>query len=236
MADDAADFYVRFVPKDGQPIIVGECTDELHPGKMYPRPPPPGYPKDYRGKDIVFGWFQVSKFTFGFDVKAGDESSNATATAAPARGTTSNQPATGGATGRTAAPTAPSKHDGGPFTRPEVSLSKKLDAASTSFWLNNCYKGQALKRVEAEACRSGGVEGAVKTPFVRLVFEDVLITSISMSLPDNALPEETLQFKYKRVQMESVWTGNETGERKVGNPRNFGWDFEENVGWSASDS
>jgi type VI protein secretion system component Hcp len=236
MAEDSADFYVRFVPKEGQPAIVGECTDELHPGKEYPRPPG-GYPKDYRGQDVVFGWFQVTSFTFGFDVKIPDESGQ-TATPTPPAAGTAGRPATPGAgTGGNAARTPParqaSSQDSEDYNRPEVSIAKKLDAASTSFWLNNCYQGQELARVEAEACRSGGREGTVKTPFVRLVFEDVSISSISMSLPDNALPTETLQFKYKKVQMESIWTGNETGERKVGRPRTFGWNFETNNGWSA---
>ena len=227
MGQGSADFYVRFVPEDGQKPIIGECTDELHPGKKYPRPAG-GYPKNYRGEDIVFGWFQVEKFSFGFDVKVDDEGTKTEKPADKSVGKSSTGQAPHTTTGR-----AGGKDDDSSYTRPNVSISKHLDSASTTFWLKNCYEGQALKKVEAEACRSGGQEGAVKTPFVRLVFEDVYIETISLSLPEDALPEESLQFSYTRVQMESIWTSNETGERKVGRPRSFGWNFEDNAGWAA---
>ena len=85
--------------------------------------------------------------------------------------------------------------------------------------------------MELEACRSGGVSGAKKIPFVRLAFEGVFVKSITMNITEDAVPAETLVFSYKRVQIESVWTDNDTGERLIEKPRHYGWDFENNKQW-----
>jgi type VI protein secretion system component Hcp len=220
---EGADFYVRFVGKDKR-TLVGECMDELHPGKEYPEP----LAKDYMDKEVVFGWFEFSDLSFSFSAKE----TKAKEDAAAEREKKKAPP------GQPQKPAPPAKaksatEDDNPyFNTPHVSLSKRVNSASRDLWLECCYKGQQIKRVEVEACRTGGLPGAPKLPFVRLIFEDAFVEEISMSLPEGE-PEESLSFSYKKVQMESIWTDNETGKRRVDQPRRFGWDFTENYGWSA---
>ena len=167
------------------------------------------------------GWFPIKSFNFNFSVKdAGD----------------SEKPSEDkkGGDKKKAAPKAAAR-DEGPLSHPDVSLSKNLDSSSARIWDTKCYSGQEILEVELEACRSGGMSGADKIPFVRLVFEGVYIKSISMSIAEDALPAETMQFSYERARIESIWTDNDTGERCNTQPRIFGWDFENHKQWTGYD-
>ena len=213
MAEGLPDIYLRF---DG---IEAECMDENHPG-----------PKANALKDEPdrWGWFQFKSFGFSFSVNEAGDSDAAGKTAGGAHGPAApagpKKPAAGAAKGA-------AKKDSGPHSHPDISVQKNLDSASAVLWKTKCYEGQEIKKVELEACRTGGIPGAPKIPFVRLIFEGVFIKKITMSVSEDALPSETLVFSYERVQIESIWTDNETGKRLIEQPRHFGWDFENNKQW-----
>ena len=202
MGEGLPDIYLRF---DG---IEAECTDELHPGAKADA---------VNGK---WGWFQFKSFNFNFSVT---DKGDATA-----------ESGAKGGSKKTDAPKTAAKDktkDAGPHSHPDITVSKSLDSASALLWSTKCYEGKAIKQVELEACRTGGIEGAEKIPFVRLTFEGVFVKSITMSVTEDALPSESLVFSYERVKMESIWTDNETGKRLIEQPRRFAWDFKNNKQW-----
>ena len=216
MAEGLPDIYLRF---DG---IEAECTDELHPGsKADAANADPSLKLDPN----KWGWFQFKSFSLNFDVKdSGDSESADKKAGGGAKPAAPKKGAAGAAAGG-------SKDDTGPHSHPDISVSKSLDSASAVLWQTRCYEGKDIKRVELEACRTGGIPGAPKLPFVRLVFEGVFVKSINMSISEDALPSETLVFSYERVQIESIWTDNETGKRLIEQPRHYGWDFKNNKQW-----
>lgn len=217
MAEELPDIYVRF---EG---IDGECTDERHPGKDEGG----DYPDD-----TVFGWFQIKQFTFSFSVKdTGDTPAAATAAHGTPAGTTAGAANPAQAKGAHGTTPQQSAKDDGPFNHPDISLTKALNVTTVTLWQDKVNKGEVIPMAELVACRGGGADGSVKIPFVRLVFEKVYVKSISLSIAPDSLPSETLQFSYERARMESIWTDNDTGERKVDRPRRFGWDFHTNKQW-----
>ncbi len=78
--------------------------------------------------------------------------------------------------------------------------------------------------LELIACRYGGNDDKKpKIPFLRIIFKEVYINSISLSLSQDELPGETIKFTYDVVQMETIWTDNETGDRLTSDPNRCGW-------------
>jgi type VI protein secretion system component Hcp len=72
----------------------------------------------------------------------------------------------------------------------------------------------------------------IKIPFLRMVFQTVRITKVSLSLSNDDLPSETITLDYDRVRMEYLWTDNETGERVGDRPCRAGWDREKSQAWA----
>lgn len=202
----AAELADVFVRFEG---IEGECMDARYPGRPDPN-------VKYKSGQ-KFGWFQIKSFNFSFGVKD---------SAALASGAGASAGSTGGASG---------SGTDGPLDRSEVRLAKTMDAGSASIWKENCHSGKIISEAEVVACRQGGLGGDEKIPFVRFIFQGVFISSISMTLPEDSLPTETMNFAFDRVRMESLWTDNETGDRAIDRPRRAGWDFTTNRDWSGQD-
>jgi type VI protein secretion system component Hcp len=184
--------------------LTGECTDDAHPGDQ--------------------GWVQIKGFSFSFGLRSATQPEDTTHPGAAGKGGT-----------HPGAPPAPkpkkpiSADDTGPFDRPAVTLSKTLDQASASLWKDKCYSGQPLKSVEVHACRYGGSEAELKIPFLTLIFEEVVVRSISLQLSEDGVPAESMHFIYDTVKMQYIWTANDTGDRVRGAsaPR-AGWNFKDN--------
>lgn len=164
------------------------------------------------------GWFQIKSFSFNFGVK----DKEALAGAAPSSGVGSS----GGGAG--------SGNDG-PLDKSNVRLTKTLDVGSAGIWKEHCHSGEVIPEAEVVACRQGGLGGDEKIPFVRFIFQGVYVNDISMTLPEDSLPTETMNFEYDRMRMESLWTDNETGDRAIDRPRRAGWDWMKNQDWSGED-
>jgi len=216
MADNVPDVYVKL---DG---LKGESTDFLHPGKD--------------------GWVQIKGFNFGFGLKGADKTNLGSLMKAGKAGAdleaqnkalmehlaqTQKQGKKGAA-----------EKDEGPFDRPDVTLNKTLDLASTDIWKEKCYNGDPIPKVSVVACRYGGESGEEKIPFLTLIFENVYIKSVSLSLSADEPPTEAIHFRYDSVKLKYVWTSNDMGQRVRGAsaPR-AGWNFEENkpVEWGSDE-
>jgi len=215
MADNLPDVYVKL---DG---LEGESTDAAHPGNK--------------------GWVQIKGFSFNFGLKGAD-TTNLTSLMR------------GGKEGADMAEQQrmllehmknmqgqkndEKKKDEGPFDRPDVTLNKSLDLASTDIWKKKCYSGDAIPKIQVVACRYGGESGDEKIPFLTLIFENCIVKSISLGLSNDEAPSESIHFRYDSVKIKYVWTSNDLGSRERGAsaPR-AGWNFTANkpVEWASDE-
>jgi type VI protein secretion system component Hcp len=179
--------------------MKGECTDASHPGSK--------------------GWIQIKSFNFGFGMKEGSWESGSSTDGGSGHAGSGNGAGSGGA-GATPLP----------LEFPEVTLTKSSDVATTALLKEKCHEGSPISMLELIACRYGGNNpNKPKIPFLRIIFKDVYICSVSLSLSQDELPGETIKFTYDIVQMETIWTDNETGDRLTSEPNRCGWNKKRNV-------
>lgn len=173
--------------------LKGECTDSKHPGED--------------------GWIQIKTFSFSFGMKEGSWDSGG-----------SSASDSGGDGGGSGASSGKSGGSNLPLEFPEVTITKSADLATTGLLKQKCYDGGAIEILEVVACRYGGNDSEnMKIPFLHIYFKNVYINSVSLSLSQDELPGETIKFTYDIVQMDTVWTDNETGDRLVSQPNRCGW-------------
>ncbi len=201
MAEALADVYVRL---DG---FTGECTDDQHLGDD--------------------GWIQIKSFNFGFGMKEGSWENTDAKSGASGNGS-SGSSGSGGSASSSGSGSRQSGAGSGvgnlPLEFPEVTITKSSDLVSTRLLKDKCHSGSPIPEIEVVACRYGGNdEKNPKIPFLRLIFEDVYITSITFALSQDELPAETIKFTYDIVKMETIWTDNETGDRLTSEPNRCGW-------------
>jgi type VI protein secretion system component Hcp len=176
--------------------LKGECTDDAHPGKD--------------------GWIQIKSFNFGFGMKEGSWEAGATDS-----GSSGGE---GGGNGGSSGNSGRSGASNLPLEFPEVTITISSDLVSTSLLKEKCHEGAPISKLELVACRYGGNdENNPKIPFLRIIFTEVYITSISLTLSQDDLPGETIKFTYDIVEMETIWTDNETGDRLTSDPNRCGW-------------
>jgi type VI protein secretion system component Hcp len=215
---DLPDVYLRF---EG---IKGECLDSGHPGDF-------AKAVTQNQSDLKEGWIGISRFSFGFGW-GGSKDASANAQGAPPGG---KGAATAGPSPKSAAKGASAGSKGGTLAPKEFSFSKSPNVASIPLVMK-CYNGETIPKVEVEVCRYGGSGQNLKIPFLHLVFEEVQLVDCKLDLTDNALPSESVVFKFGKVTMETVWTDNETGDRVLSEPRRVIWDFDKQDGKTSWDS
>ena len=97
--------------------------------------------------------------------------------------------------------------------------------------IGRCHSGQPIELAVFEVCRYGG-HGTryadIKIPFFKATFRNVLVVEIDLSPMGDPLPEEKFTCQYKSLVIETIWTDNETGERRASQPNRAGWNFETN--------
>jgi type VI protein secretion system component Hcp len=208
VADNLPDVYLRFVDVG----IQGESMDAGYPGEE--------------------GWIGIKSFTFGF----GWGGSDAGGKEAPSGGK--------GATPAGKAPASSGKGamsggKDGTLTPREFSFSKSPDVAS-NLLLEKCRNpSDSIPKVEVVVCRAAGVDDNpkipkdAKIPFLRLVFEKVTLKKCSLAVSSDPVPAESVEFKFGKVTMETVWTDNATGTREPGEPLRVFFDFKEQKGTSS---
>jgi len=156
------------------------------------------------------GWIQIKSFNFGFGMKEGSWEGGGAA------GSDSGGGGDGG-----------SGRGGGsnlPLEFPDATMAKSSDSVSTGLLKEKCHEGAPIEMMQVVACRYGGNDkNKPKIPFLHIIFKNVYINSISLALSQDELPGETIKFTYDIVQMETIWTDNETGDRLVSQPNRCGW-------------
>ena len=210
MASDTPDVYLRFDGLWGDEPLQGECMDEKHPG--------------------TDGWIQIHSFSFGFGADEATESSEArTREPATPNRTQGNQ----AAAPRTRAPRATAATrsgletwgKSGPLNFDKFSFTKSTDRLSAAL-VAICHDGNyKIPSVEVEAVRYGAASADFKIPFLRLVFQQVRIKSCKLSLTNDDLPSEDVEFEYDIVNLSCLWTDNATGDRRPERPIRAGWNL-----------
>jgi type VI protein secretion system component Hcp len=217
---DLPDVYLRFED------IRGECLDEQHPGDFEKANTPTN-----QRSDLKEGWMGINRFSFGFGWGGSKDAAGAKDAAAGGKAKTG-----GAQSGKPAAATkGGGSAKGGTLAPKEFSFAKSPNVASIPLVLK-CYNGETIPKVEVEVCRYGGTDRSAKIPFLRFVFEFVQLVDCKLDLAENALPSESLVFKFGKVTMETVWTDNETGDRVLSDPRRVSWDFDKHEGKTSWDS
>lgn len=86
-----------------------------------------------------------------------------------------------------------------PVTFEEVKVSRQLDSISTGL-MTNCVNRTSLQKVTIVRRRAMGVDGA-HTAFLRLDFENVLITDLSWEADEKSM-KETFKFICRKLTMK----------------------------------
>jgi type VI protein secretion system component Hcp len=232
VADNLPDVYIRFLEADGsppRPLFAGDSMDMAYPGKEE-------------------GWFTINDFNFGFGWGGSDASAGVTKAVSKEKDAESrlraqaeqikalqsqvNTVQTGAKGGKAAAP----KKEEGTLKPKEFSFSRNPSKASTIL-MKKCRNVEEIPKVELLACRAAGVDFTMgkgdshkvakdaKIPFLRLMFEKVYLIKCGMSVTTAPTPTESIDFVFQKVQMETVWTDNETGKRVTGGINRVWFDF-----------
>jgi type VI secretion system secreted protein Hcp len=123
---------------------------------------------------------------------------------------------------------AGSRSSGGAATSGRVnhqdfSVVKTLDKASPELNLF-CCNGKHIKKMTLELCRATGD----KQPYMDYLFEDVIISSVSIGGGGGGIPTESVTFNYGKLNWVYVETDHETGKKK-GQVKKW-WDLIQNKG------
>lgn len=101
-----------------------------------------------------------------------------------------------------------------PVTFDEISIERTVDRASP-FLFSNCFSSKPLKRISIIKRKAAWVEGKEKiVTYLRLDFEDVLLTDISFSLSEARMKED-MRFVYRTLSVTYRPQGNEGSARPV---------------------
>ncbi len=209
MADNLPDVYLRFADAGGKCLIEGECLDEQHPGKD--------------------GWIGIEHFNFGFGWGGSEAAQSESSAGSAAHAGSSGTKSTGATPAAKGSSTA---GKGGTLTPKEFSFSKAPDLTSNVLLLK-CKDSEMIPKVEVVVCRYGGTGTEIKIPFLKLIFETVVLKKCSLSISTDPVPTESIDFKYAKVTMETIWTDNATGNREPGDPLRVWFDFDNQKGTSS---
>ena len=105
----------------------------------------------------------------------------------------------------------------------DFSIVKTLDKASPELNLY-CCNGKHIKKMTLQLCRATGE----KQPYMDYLFEDVIISSVSIGGGGGGIPTESVTFNYGKLNWVYVETDHETG-KKLGQVKKW-WDLIGNKG------
>jgi hypothetical protein len=227
MADNLADVFLKFT--DADPEIPGESTDDLYPDED--------------------GWLGIQSFSFGFGW-GGSATSEGELAGLRRKIAVEEDPAKRAEYARQAEvlekklaadKTAQSgkkdgkagaKEDSNQLKPKEFRFSRSPGPASKAL-LANLLKGPGREELGAQliVCRPAGTDipnGAregVKIPFLKFFFWRIQLTKCSLSISKDQPPSEDIEFSFEKVQMETMWTDNETGEKLPGGKNTIFFNF-----------
>lgn len=105
----------------------------------------------------------------------------------------------------------------------DFSIVKEIDKASPELNLQ-CCKGTHIKKMTLELCAATGDQ----SPYMRYVFEGLIISSVSIGGGGGGTPTESVTFNYNKINWIYVDTDHETGKKK-GEVKKW-WDLGANKG------
>jgi type VI protein secretion system component Hcp len=222
VADNLPDVYLRFIggdETDPDIVIPGDSRDSYYNGSK--------------------GWFTITGFGFGFGwgglrdtpkvVKPlGKDAANDPKELLRAHNELVAQQSAGPQKSGAKAGT-PEKKSG--QLAAEVFSFTRTPSLASVFLIKKADSMEEVPMVELVVCRAAGVTNSEtikqgsKIPFLRFVFERVLVTECDLSVTSAPVPEESVKFRFRKVQMETVWTDNETGQRVPGGINRVTYNF-----------
>lgn len=111
----------------------------------------------------------------------------------------------------------------------DFETAKDLDV-STQALLFSCLAGTHINQAVVMVYRSVGEgDGTKPTLYMKLVYEHIIITEVSVSGSGEEVPTETLKFNYGTVKYEYTKTNRKTGVPE-GGVVSFEWDRSSNTG------
>jgi len=220
---DLPDVYLRFV--DATPEIRGESSDAA-----------------YSGDD---GWLSIKSFSFGFGWTDHTTAGLDDLRRQLARENDANKKELLQKKifdlekkQRDSAPTSGGNakgDDAQQLKQREFSFTRNPGPASKDI-LAHIKKGMTeVIGAELIVCRAAGVQMPngtpkdAKTPFLKFVFTEVELTKCQLQITRDQPPSESVEFWFKEIEMETIWTDNETGERITGGRNTIRFRFDDNT-------
>jgi type VI protein secretion system component Hcp len=218
VADNLPDVYLRFVGSD--PNIRGESMDAAYPASE--------------------GWLEIKGFDFGFGWDASTSSVNhdditkKIATGKPLTPPEAQQ------LGQALKPKEPDKAAKPPKADQTLqahpfSFSRTAGPASIDLIKKLQQGGEPIPKVEVIVCRSAAeatftAAKDAKIPFLQLTLEKVNLVNCKVTISKEEAPAESVEFKFFKAQIKTIWTDNATGEKTTGGDLTAWFDFEKTAG------
>lgn len=208
-----SDMIMRFADKDGQDIDA-ECALAVSPSDK-------DFMKGFTAAtyDDYSNFFQISKFSFGFDVKDEAQSKQGVGDAKGLKNATQNAFSArvqGEFASWRSATEADAKNISFQLEFETFQFERLIDSASPIFFQNCCDSVSFKEAVLVKRLSRGGdvasmnEERSIPEGFIRMEFKDVLITGLSWD--DGAMTTEKCEFicrdftlKYRPQLMSGAW-------------------------------
>jgi type VI protein secretion system component Hcp len=237
----AEDVYLRF---EG---IKGDCLDLMHPGD-FDKIPRYLEAKRRPKKD---GWIAIQSFTFKFGWGMGDDDKKAGGLSKEEKETMKKNKVPDAEIAKLdkkrreeqqkdTTKKKDAKKDGKSdkdetLGKAKFSFNKLTDAASDDLMARiKAKEDREISRAVVEMCRPAAADASKKDAFLRLIFENVIVTDCKLDVSSDPVPKESVEFHYDKVTMQSIWTYNTSGKEDPGGPNTAGWDFEKKTLYAAS--
>lgn len=220
MADNLPDVYLRFV--GANPDIPGESMDEAYPAKE--------------------GWLEIKEFDFGFGWNGSAASGSAKHDAITKKLST-GKPLSAQEADELSNALKPKEAEKGTKSKKTdqalqpnpCTFSRSPGPASISLLKVLRAGGDPIPKAEIIVCRAAAeatfkAGKDAKIPFLQLVLERVTILDCKMSIAKEDAPTESVEFKFYKATIQTIWTDNATGEKTTGGLLSAWFDFEKTEG------
>ncbi|HUR46978.1 MAG TPA: hypothetical protein VMZ27_13955 [Candidatus Saccharimonadales bacterium] len=223
MADNLPDVYLRFV--GATPDIPGESMDAAYPAKE--------------------GWLEIKEFDFGFGWNGSAAGGGAKHDAITKKLSTGKPLSAQEADELSNALKPKEAEKDGKAKKTDQALqpnpctfSRSPGVASIPLLKVLRAGGDPIPKAEIIVCRASAEALSptekdfkkAKIPFLQLVLERVTLVDCKMSIAKEDAPTESVEFKFYKATIQTIWTDNATGEKTAGGVLSAWFDFEKTEG------